>query len=186
MLGVLEADVLPGLAAVDRPVDAVAVGDAALAVVLAGADPDRERVLRVERDAADRVRALAVEDRRPGRARVGRLPDAARGDRDVPDRVVPRVDGDVADAPGGHRRPDAAEREPGEGLGLELRRVVRVGRPGCCPRLVAWLVLGHGSGQGQRERDGEQGCSRQDETLVAHARTSGPKCFRGGWLHAFC
>ena len=65
-------------------VDAVAVADAALAVVLAGADPDDVRVLRIERDAADRVRAFAVEDRRPGGAGVGGLPDAARGHRDVP------------------------------------------------------------------------------------------------------
>ena len=50
-------------AAVDRLVDAVAVADAALAVVLAGADPDRERILRIDRHAADRVRALPVEDR---------------------------------------------------------------------------------------------------------------------------
>ena len=55
-----------------RLVDAVAVADAALAVVLAGADPDDVRVLRVDRDAADRVGALAVEDRRPGGARRSR------------------------------------------------------------------------------------------------------------------
>src|SRR5438552_17601033 len=34
-----EADVLPGFAAIVRPIDAIAVRDAALAVVLAGADP---------------------------------------------------------------------------------------------------------------------------------------------------
>src|SRR5262249_31639420 len=81
VLRLLEAEVLPGLAAVVGAINAVAVADAALAVVLAGADPDDVGVLRVEDDAADRVRALVVEDRRPGGAGVGGLPDAAGGRR---------------------------------------------------------------------------------------------------------
>src|SRR5215207_8403945 len=44
VLGALEPHVLPRLAAVVRSVDAVAVGDAALAVELARADPDGRRV----------------------------------------------------------------------------------------------------------------------------------------------
>src|ERR1700724_1369679 len=79
VLRALEAEVLPVPAAVGRPVDAVAVGDAALAVVLAGADPDDQRVVGVDGDAADRVGALAVEDRLEGGAGVDGLPHAARG-----------------------------------------------------------------------------------------------------------
>ena len=83
VLGLLQAHVLPDLAAVVGAVDAVAVADAALAVVLAGADPDDVRVLRDRGRRADRIRAFVVEDRRPGGAGVGGLPDAARGDGDV-------------------------------------------------------------------------------------------------------
>src|SRR5262249_2059778 len=46
VLRLFEADVLPGFAAIVGAVDAVAIADAALAVVLAGADPDDARVLR--------------------------------------------------------------------------------------------------------------------------------------------
>src|SRR5262249_5322908 len=53
VLGLLQADLLPRLAGVVGAVHAVAVADGALAVVLAGADPDGVRVLRVERDVAD-------------------------------------------------------------------------------------------------------------------------------------
>ena len=117
VLGALEADVLPALAAVLALVDAVAVADAALAVVLAGADPDDVRVLRVDRDAADRVGALAVEDGRPGGPGVLGLPDAARGHGQEPALLVGRVHGDVGDAAGGDGRPDAAQREAGPGVG---------------------------------------------------------------------
>ena len=81
VLGLLEPHALPRLAAVERAVEAVAVGDAALVVVLAGADPDDVGVLRVDGQGADRIGAFAVEDRRPGGAGVGRLPDAAGGRR---------------------------------------------------------------------------------------------------------
>ena len=55
MLGLLEAHLLPAFAAVVRAVDAVAVADAALAVVLPGADPDNVRVFLVQDDDADGV-----------------------------------------------------------------------------------------------------------------------------------
>src|SRR5581483_6944156 len=105
------------------------VGDAALAVVLAGADPDDVRVLRVEGDGADGVRAFVVEDRRPGGAAVGRLPDAAGGRGDVVVAEVFRVDGEGDDAARGEGRADraqlqAAERRRREGaLGLRGRRL---------------------------------------------------------------
>ncbi len=76
VLGVVEAAVLPAPAAVGAAVQAVAEADVAAADVLAGAHPDHVGVARVEGDAADRVGALVVEDRGPGRAAVGGLPDA--------------------------------------------------------------------------------------------------------------
>ncbi len=104
---ILEAQVLPRLAAVDGAVDPVAVGDAALAVVLAGADPDHVGVVRVDGDAADRERALGVEDRRPGRPAVLRLPHPADGGQ-VPRGGVVGPHGDVDNPAGRHRRTDAA------------------------------------------------------------------------------
>ena len=68
---------LPGLAGVGRLVDAVAEVRAALAGVLAGADPDDVRVLRIDDDAAEGERALLVEDGRERDAAVGRLPQPA-------------------------------------------------------------------------------------------------------------
>ena len=53
--GVFEPHVPPGLAAIRGLVDAIAVGDRALRVVLAGADPHREWIVRVERYNADGV-----------------------------------------------------------------------------------------------------------------------------------
>src|SRR5262249_59115205 len=101
-----EADVLPRLAAIVGAVDAVAVADAALTIVLARADPDGVGVLRIEGDGADGVGALAIEDGVPGGAGVGGLPDAARGDGDVPGGAVLRVDGERRDATRRDRRPD--------------------------------------------------------------------------------
>ena len=139
--------VLPAGAAVDRLVDAVAVGDAALAVVLAGADPDRQRVVGIDGHAADRIRALTVEDRREGGAGVGRLPDAARGDGDVPDPRVGRIDGEIPDAAGHQRRPDPAQREAGE---------VRLG-PGRLRLLGLVLLLGGDRrSQDQRQRHAQR------------------------------
>src|SRR5207253_7121363 len=66
VLGFGEADVLPRLAAVVGAVDAVAIADATLAVVLAAADPDGLGVFGVEGDGADGVGALAVEEGVPG------------------------------------------------------------------------------------------------------------------------
>src|SRR5262249_53482527 len=109
VLRVLQADVAPGLAAVVGAVDAVAVGDAALAVVLRGADPDDVGVLRVEGDGADGVRALVIEDGDPGGAGVAGLPDAARSGRDVIVAGVLRIDREGDDAAGGERGADRAE-----------------------------------------------------------------------------
>src|SRR5205823_1748508 len=66
VFGSLQSDALPALAAVERLVHAVAVADGALAVLLAGTDPDRVGVFRIERDVADGIRPLIVEHRRPG------------------------------------------------------------------------------------------------------------------------
>ena len=124
-----------------RLVDAVAVADAALAVVLAGADPDDARVLRVDRDAADRVGALAVEDRRPGGAGVRRSSRRRPRRRPRTSALVGRIDGDVADA--------AATSPPARCRAASGRtRCRRTRGPWACPPLscrlpsVGFLLVG--------------------------------------------
>src|SRR5262249_44756736 len=78
MLGLLQSHIAPGAAAVLALVDAIAVGDAALIVVLAAAHPNHRGILGVDGDSADRVGALVVEDGRPGGAVIVSKPDAAR------------------------------------------------------------------------------------------------------------
>src|SRR5262249_49534428 len=126
VLGGRQADVLPRLAAVVGAVDAVAVADAALAVVLAGADPDHVRVLRVEHDGADGVRALVVGDGRPGGGGVGRLPDAAGGGGDVIMPAVFGVDGEADDAARGDGGADRAQLQAA-GRGRDRGRVLAGG-----------------------------------------------------------
>ncbi len=148
VLGGLEAHVLPGGAAVHGLVDAVAVADAALVVVLAGPDPDDVRVRGIEDDATDGVGALGVEDRSEGRPGVRRLPDAARGGGDEERGLVTRIDGEVRDAARGQGRADRPELEGAEGeVGVGIG-VLRGGRFG-----LGLRVEGRGrDGRGQDER----------------------------------
>ena len=119
----------PRRAAVGRFVDAVAPRRALAVVRLAGADPDDVRVGARDGDVADRRRAEVVEDRRPRRSAVHRLPHAAGGRADV-DRVgMAFVDRDVVDAPAGDGGTDRAP--------LEIRG--------------EW-----GSGEREREKEGEE------------------------------
>ena len=158
--GRLQPHVRERTPAVNRLVDAVAVSHRALAVVLAGADPEGEVVVRVERDRADRVRAVVVEDRRPGGARVARLPHVPRTGRDVPGAAVGWVDRDVGDAPRGGRRADAPPAEGGEEAGVQLGGAVVV-----AARAATALLGGEGGGgrEGREQCRGEQGregCAR--------------------------
>ena len=78
-------DVPPGLAGVDRPVDAVALHDVAAQLRLAHPDVDRRRVATATTAMAptDELCDLAVGHRRPGRAAVGGLPQPAAGRAEV-------------------------------------------------------------------------------------------------------
>ena len=76
----VEADVRPRLAGVGRLVGAAALNDVAADVRLAGADVDDVGIRGGDGDRADRrVVDQAVGHRLPGRAAVGRLPQAAAG-----------------------------------------------------------------------------------------------------------
>jgi hypothetical protein len=78
---VAESHVREGLAPVGGLVDAITPADAVAYAGLARADPDDARILLEDGDVADCRSAVGVEDRLPGGAGVGRLPDAAGGRR---------------------------------------------------------------------------------------------------------
>ena len=118
MLGVRQSHIFPGLTAVATAIDAGTVGNVTAGHILAGTDPDRIRVFRVECDAANRVRVFVIEDRRPGCAAVICLPDTAAADGDVPSAWILRVDDDVRDSAGHHGRANFAHFKT-----LERRRV---------------------------------------------------------------
>jgi hypothetical protein len=111
VLGRREPHARPRLARVRGLVDAVAEVRAALALVLARAQPHHVRVLRIDHDAAQRKRAAVVEDGPERDPRIRRLPQPAERGGDVPDARIQRVDLDVLDAAGDERRADAAHRE---------------------------------------------------------------------------
>ena len=122
VLRVDEAHSLPGAAGVAALVDAIAPTHVAPAHVLPRADPDDFRVARVERDHADRVTRLVVEDGREDHARVRGLPETARARSDIPGAPVRRVHGEVGDASAHERGADAAE-------GQRVRRLGEIGSP---------------------------------------------------------
>ena len=79
MLGQLEAHVAEGAAAILALVDAIAIRNAALIIVFAGAHPDDRRILGVDRDPTDGIRSIVVENRSPGGPVVDRQENVARG-----------------------------------------------------------------------------------------------------------
>ena len=145
VLGELEADVAEGAAAVFALVDAVAVGDAALVVVLAGAHPDDGGILGIDGDPADGIGAVVVEDRGPGGAVVGGQPDAAGG---LGDQVVVGIvgeHGDLRDASGDEGRTDLRARREEKVLSL----------------MGSWSRGRHGR-RGRRRRAGGSSCAKAE------------------------
>ena len=91
VLGLFQPDVLPALPAVDRFVNPVPHRHRALAVVLPRPNPDHERVMRIDRHAADGERLLIIEQRREADPRIRRLPNPASRGGDVPDPPIFRT-----------------------------------------------------------------------------------------------
>src|SRR5688572_539658 len=77
VLRVRQPNAPPRVTAVGALVDAIAEPDAPLTRVLAGPQPDRARVARIDLDNADGIRTGIVEDRAPRGACVRRLEHAA-------------------------------------------------------------------------------------------------------------
>ncbi len=144
VLGVLEPHALPGLAGIRRLVDAVAEGDAALVVVLAGAEPHHVRVLGVDGHRAERVRAVILEDRRPGVAAILGLPEIAGRRRRIPDVRVPGIDRDVGNAAGGQAGAEAPEFERLEGVDGQAGTALAVQHGDCGQRAGRQQQRAHG------------------------------------------
>ena len=85
LLGVAQAQVLPGLAAVRGAVDAVAGGEVGPLQAFAAAHVDHLRIRRRHGDGPDRTGRLVVEDRRPDPAVVVAAPHPAVVHADVED-----------------------------------------------------------------------------------------------------
>ena len=122
-LRVFQPRLVPGLAAVGRLVDAVANRDAVADPRFTRADPDVLGVLRVERDRADRLHRLFVEDRPILRAAVVRFPDAATGcaDKDCELAGWLAISGDRGDAAAHRGGADVARAETRDGGGTVWR-----------------------------------------------------------------
>ncbi len=120
-LPLLCPDVVPGLAGVDRLVDAVARPHVAADVRLPRADVDDVGIGRGDGDRADRGDRLVVEDGAPVDAAVDRLPDAPRGGSGVVDVGVARHPRHPRHAPT-PRRTDQPVLEP-----LELGQILQSG-----------------------------------------------------------
>src|SRR5256714_10684954 len=114
MSQILQSNIAPGFPAIIRTIDSAAVRHAALTVVFAGADPNRQRILRIEHDTADRVRPLAIEYRGPGVSIVDGFPNAARRARHEIVRRIVRLDRETDHAPRSKRRPDRSKAQAGE------------------------------------------------------------------------
>ena len=106
VLRVAQAHVLPGLAAVDRLVDAVTPRGALAIVRFAGAHPHDVGIGRVDGDVADRHRGLGVEHVLPRVATIDRLQQTAGRRRRIEDRGVGLVHREVRDAPAHEDGPD--------------------------------------------------------------------------------
>ena len=133
-LAVRQPDVGPVVAAVGRFVDAVAHRDAVARPTLARADPHRVVMRRVERDRADRLHRLLVEDGVERRSAVARFPHAARSgadeQRDLAVLLAPARDrGNAARHLSGT---DVADPETGDCDRSERRRGPRYGRERGC------------------------------------------------------
>ncbi len=118
-LGVLEADPLPGVAAVGGLVEAVPDRGAVAGPRLAGAHPDLLRVLGIDGDGADRL-VVVVEDRLEDEAAVGRLPDAAAGRSDIDRERILAYGVDRRDAAAHAGRTEGAGLDAAEGIGIDL------------------------------------------------------------------
>ena len=204
LVRILEADVLPRLAAVDGLVHAVAEGDAVARVGLAGADVEDVLVRRGHGHGPDGDGRLAVELVLVGDAVVGRLEQPAGGGGDPVGGGVGRADGEGRDATAHGGRADAAPRHLVEprlrdhvGIDDARRRQsfdrLELGQAGVevgdLPLEVGDLLVGvgvaAGGGDGQQdrdERDGDEGADHDGARRKDDGAAPGRAARRGAQL----
>ena len=123
-----QAHSLEGAAGVKTAINPIAPAHMPPADVFAGAHPQDVGIRRVERQSADRIRRLLLENRREGDAAVSGFEYPAGTDRHVEGRGLGRVHHDVGDAATHQGRPNAPEGQRRQ-RGRQRRRFLR-GRTG--------------------------------------------------------
>src|ERR1700732_4974932 len=116
--GVLQADVVPGLTAVVRTIDAIAEGDVTANAGFASANINYIGIGVGDGDATDGGSGLLIEERVPGNASVGGFPNAA-GDGAKIVRVWLAWDAAHAQSPAATERADEAPFHSAVGLGIK-------------------------------------------------------------------
>ena len=116
----LQPQIFPALAAVVRPVNSVAVRNAALAVAFSRPHPHHGRIVRIERDPPDRIRSFVVENRSPGGAVVHRLPYSTRCHADIVLSVMVRIHSQRHHSPRSRRRPDQTKLQARKSVIVEV------------------------------------------------------------------
>ena len=139
VLGILEPQVGPVLAAIGGFIDAVPDGDAVANPAFAAAHPDNFGIGGVDGDGADGLHRGVIEHRFETGAGVDRFPDAAAGGSGEHGEASAVIDGgDGGDAAAHLRRADVARRQTGDCAGVEAHR-----------------SLGEESGDGEQEGESE-------------------------------
>ena len=118
MFRVFQAHIGPSFATIDRFINTVAIADTALAVVLAGANPNYIRIFWIKNDATDGIGTFVIENRCPGDTRVFGFPNPAASDGDIKFGPVFWVNSETHNAARHERRPDGAELQAGEWVRL--------------------------------------------------------------------
>ncbi|MDQ7052600.1 MAG: hypothetical protein Q9P14_06815 [candidate division KSB1 bacterium] len=121
-LGAGQPQVLPGLAAIQAFVQAVAHAAAVARVTLTGAHPDNVRVGLKHRHRADGRHRLVVEQRLPSDPAVGGFPQAAGCGADIDDIRIAHHPFHSRHAAAHARRPDGTGFHAFKQLGIELSK----------------------------------------------------------------
>ena len=111
---VLEAEMAPGLAAIDRPVHPIAIGHVAARCSLAGADVDDVVIGGRDGDGADGADRGVIGQRLPGVSAIGRLPHPARHRSEIKGAGIAGYAGDREGASTAVRTDAAPSQRPKE------------------------------------------------------------------------
>lgn len=159
----------PRLTAVGRMVDPVARDHVVARPRFAGPHPHIVFVLRRDRDRADRLRRLAIEDRTPIDPAVRRLPHAAASRARVEEIRIGVRAGDRGDASARNGRPDVAPLQGGR------RRRGRTRRGTRAYRSARRLRGAGGRGRGCAARKNENG---KDDRYAMHSYLYAKSAYR--------